>query len=44
MVYFANYPGSFIRSKHLIEHHYSHKLKAAEEGRNTFTTKMRGML
>ncbi len=40
MVYFANYPGSFIKSKHLIEHHYSHKLKAAEEGRNAFTPKM----
>ena len=41
MVYFANYPGSFIKSKHLIEHHYSHKLKAAEEGRKAFTEKMR---
>ena len=41
MVYFANYPGSFIRSKHIIEHHYSHKLKTAEEGKNAFTPKMR---
>ena len=41
LVYFANYPGIFIKSKHLIEHHYSHKLKAAEEGRNAFTAEMK---
>ena len=41
LVYFANYPGIFIKSKHLIEHHYSHKLKAAEEGKKIFTANMR---
>ncbi len=41
MVYFANYPGSFIKTKHIIEHHYSHKLRAAEEGRNAFTSGMK---
>ena len=40
LVYFANYPGTFIKSKHLIEHHYSHKLKAAEEGKKIFTAEM----
>lgn len=41
MVYFANYPGSFIKSKHIIEHHYSHKLKFAEEGKDAFSPHMK---
>ncbi len=41
MVYFANYPGSYIKHKHIIEHHYSHKLNFTKSGKKAFTDQMK---
>jgi len=40
LVYLANYPGDYINSKHIIEHHYANKIKAAEKGKKYFTESM----
>ena len=41
MVYMANYPGDFIQTRHLIEHHYRVKLSFARSGGKAFTKGMR---
>ena len=41
LVYLANYPGGFIHTKKLIEHHYRLKIHFAENGGSVFT---RGMI
>ncbi len=41
MVYMANYPGDFIQTRHLIEHHYRVKLAFARAGGKAFTAGMR---
>jgi hypothetical protein len=40
LVFLANYPGDYIRSKHIIEHHYSYRIKFAGKGKKRFTQKM----
>lgn len=41
LVYMANYPGDFIHTRHLIEHHYRLKIHFARNGGKTFTPGMR---
>lgn len=41
LVYMANYPGEFIQSLHLVEHHYHLKLAFARHGGDAFTPGMR---
>ncbi|MDX9801231.1 MAG: hypothetical protein RBT69_07840 [Spirochaetia bacterium] len=40
LVYMANYPGDYINSRHIIEHHYANKIKFAENGKKYFTKNM----
>lgn len=40
LVYMANYPGDFIHTRHLIEHHYRLKIHFAEKGGSAFTPGM----
>lgn len=40
MVYLANLPGEFIMQHHIVEEHYSLKLRFAVRGKKTFTPKM----
>ncbi len=40
LVFMANYPGDYISQKHIIEHHYYHKIKFAEKGKKGFTKRM----
>jgi len=41
LVYLANYPGDFIHTRHLVEHHYKVKIFFAKNGGNSFTSGMR---
>ena len=41
LVYLANYPGDFIQTRHLIEHHYRTRIFFAREGARAFTPGMR---
>ena len=41
LVYMANYPGDFIQTRHLVEHHYRLKLSFARHGGAAFTEGMR---
>ncbi len=41
LVYLANYPGDFIQTRHLIEHHYRLKITFARHGGRAFTPGMR---
>lgn len=41
LVYMANYPGDFIHTRHLIEHHYRLKIYFARNGGKIFTSGMR---
>ena len=41
LVYLANYPGDFIQTRHLIEHHYRLKITFARYGGRVFTPGMR---
>jgi hypothetical protein len=40
LVFLANYPGDYIRSRHIIEHHYSYRINFAKKGKKSFTKKM----
>jgi hypothetical protein len=40
LVYMANYPGDFIHTRHLIEHHYRLKVHFARKGGKSFTPGM----
>lgn len=41
LVYLANYPGDFIQTRHVIEHHYRMKIAFARQGGRIFTPGMR---
>ena len=41
LVYMANYPGEFIQTLHLVEHHYNLKVAFARHGGTAFTPGMR---
>lgn len=41
LVYLANYPGDFIQTRHLVEHHYRVKIAFARSGGRAFTPGMR---
>ena len=41
LVYLANYPGDFIQTRHLIEHHYRTRILFARQGAGAFTPGMR---
>lgn len=41
LVYLVNYPGDFIQTRHLIEHHYRLKITFARHGGRAFTPGMR---
>jgi hypothetical protein len=41
LVYLANYPGDFIHTRHLVEHHYRLKIAFARRGGRAFTPGMR---
>jgi hypothetical protein len=41
LVYLANYPGDFIQTRHVIEHHYRVKIAFARHGGDIFTPGMR---
>ena len=41
LVYLANYPGDFIHTRHVIEHHYRLKILFARKGGAAFTPGMR---
>ena len=41
LVYLANYPGDFIQTRHLVEHHYKVKIFFARKGGKAFTPGMR---
>lgn len=41
LVYMANYPGDFIQTRHLVEHHYRLKIHFAKNGGSIFTPGMR---
>ena len=41
LVYLANYPGDFIQTRHLIEHHYRTRVLFARKGAEAFTPGMR---
>ncbi|MCK5736305.1 MAG: hypothetical protein KAH21_07485 [Spirochaetaceae bacterium] len=41
LVYLANYPGDFIQTRHLVEHHYKVKVLFAKKGGKVFTSGMR---
>jgi hypothetical protein len=41
LVYMANYPGDFIHTRHLIEHHYRVKIHFARYGGKAFTPGMK---
>ena len=43
LVFFANFPGNYIISGRLIEHHYSYKISSAEKGKKSFTENMINM-
>ena len=40
LVYLANYPGEFIQTRHLIEHHYRTRVYFARNGASVFTDGM----
>jgi len=41
LVYLANYPGDFIQTRHLVEHHYRVKIFFAKNGGKSFSSGMR---
>lgn len=41
LVYMSNYPGDFIHTRHLVEHHYRLKIYFARNGGKIFTPGMR---
>lgn len=41
MIYLANFPGDYIQSRHILEHHYSLKFYFAAHGKAAFTSYMR---
>ncbi len=41
LVYLANYPGDFIHTRHLVEHHYKVKIFFARNGGSVFSSGMR---
>jgi len=41
LVYLANYPGDFIQTRHVVEHHYRVKIHFARHGGSSFTPGMR---
>lgn len=41
LVYLANYPGDFIQTRHLIEHHYRTQILFARKGAEAFTPGMK---
>jgi hypothetical protein len=43
LVYLANYPGDYIHTRHVIEHHYRLKIVFACRGGRAFTPGMRGI-